>query len=128
MISLIIIACHDVFQRLAAQRGILTDEYQKHSAVVSMSIKDMKALGITDGTAVKLSNSIGSIVLQAKRDSSIEPGFGYMPLSLYANMLASYEPAKAKLPNFKHMEVTAEPSAEAITPIAEVWNSIVGKG
>jgi formylmethanofuran dehydrogenase subunit D len=128
MISLTIVACHDVFQRLAAQRGILTREYQEHSATVSMSAEDMKALGIGNGAAVKLSNDVGSVILRARRDGDGEPGFGYMPTSLYANMLASYEPARAKLPNLKHIEVIAEPSNEAVTPIAEVWQAIVGKG
>ena len=65
MISLTIVACHDIFQRLAVERGMLTAEYQEHSAVVRMSAKDMHTLGIEDKAVVKLSNSIGSIVVRA---------------------------------------------------------------
>ena len=128
MISLTIVACHDIFQRLAMEQGILTAGYQEHSAVVRMSAEDMHALGVEDGAVVKMSNSTGSIVVQARLDTGCEPGFGYMPMSLYPNMLASYQPEEAKLPNFKHIKVAAEPSDEDVTPIAEVWDYIVGKG
>lgn len=129
MISLTIVTCHDVFQRVAAQRGgVFTQEYQERSAVVLMSTKDMNALGIEDGATVKLSSKIGSVVVQSRQEQAGQLGFGYMPMSLYSSMLSDYEPAKAKLPNFKHIEVTVEPTKEAITPVAEVWHCVVGKG
>lgn len=129
MMPLTIITCHDVFQRVAAQRGgFLSQEYQEYSAVVLMSPKDAKALGIEEGATVKLSNRLGSIVVPARQDRGCEPGFGYMPLSLYATLLSDYQPARAKLPNLKHIEVIVEPSGEAVTPIADVWKAIIGKG
>ena len=128
MISLAIVTFHDVFQRVAAERGVLTKGYQEHSALVLMSAEDMNALGIKDGATVKVSSSVSSVVLQAKRDTGGEPGFGYMPVSLYSNRLSSYQPTKSRLPNFKHITVVVEASNEAITPIADIWNSVVEAG
>ena len=123
-ITLTVISCHDTFQQSARQRGSLTAEYQQRSAIMQMSPQDMHSLGIEDKAVVKLTSSAGSVTVQAKSDPRCEPGFGYIPMSLYSNRLSSYDPLKAKLPNFKNMEVMVEPSDESITPIQDIWNDI----
>jgi len=101
-IPLIIITYRDVFQWVANQRRV------EHLPSVRISESDLNELGIADGDRVKFSNAAGSIVVQAKLDQDCRRGFGYMPISLYSNRLVSYDGSRARLPNFKRIEVLAQ--------------------
>ena len=113
-ISLIVATCRDIFQWISKTKGS-EEQYQERSAVVWLSQGDMKALKMEDGDNIKLKNTLGTIVVQAKLDSSCPQGFAFMPVSRYSNRLVGYEPSKARLPAFKRVEVLAEPTEEDVT-------------
>ena len=118
-ISLVITTRRDIFQWVSKIKG-LEEQYQERSAVVWLSPDDMKALKIEDGDNIKLRNTLGAIVVQAKLDSSCPQGFAFMPVSYYSSRLVGYDPGKARLPGFKRIEVLAEPTEEDITTIPEL--------
>ena len=108
-IQLMIITYRDVFQWVAKQKGSLENEYKERSLSIGLSESNLKDLGIVDGDEVRLSNAVGSVVVQARLDPECRQGFGFMPISYYSNKLVSYDVTKANLPNFKRIEVLAEP-------------------
>lgn len=111
-ISLVIVTYRDVFQWVAKHKGISNSDYQDRSAIVRMSASDLKALGIVNDAPVRLRTPLAEIVVRAKLDPGCRQGFGFMPASPYSNQLASYDPVKGRLPNFKRMEVVVAPADE----------------
>lgn len=113
-----LITYRDVFQWAARRRDAAA--YQQRSALVRLSPQDMKALGMKDGECVSLSNPRGEVVVVARADAHCPPGHGLMPLSPYANQLSGYDPESSPLPDFKDIPVTARPTAQGVTPLAQV--------
>ena len=118
-VSLIIATRRDIFQWVSEIKG-LEEQYQERSAVVWLSPGDMKALKMEGGDNIKLRNTLDTIVVQAKIDSSCPQGFAFMPVGHYSNRLVEYDPSKARLPGFKRIKVTAEPTEEDVTSILEL--------
>jgi len=111
---IVIVTYRDVFQWVAKQKGISSSDYQDRSTIVRMSSSDMKVLGIVDDAPVRLRTSLGEVVVRAKSDPGCRQGFGFMPASPYSNKLASYDPVKGRLPNFKRIEVVVAPTDEKV--------------
>ena len=124
-LELVLVTYHEGLLKIAETREGTGSLYQKLAAVLWLSPDDLKLLGVNEGESVELRSAAGSIVVQAKADPNSKPGMGYMPFSLYSLSLTSYDPAEARLPNFKRIEVTAIPTNHDITPISEVlWGEI----
>ena len=115
-IPLILVTYRDVFQWVTKQREGPRECYAGRSAIVHISAADMKALALEDGAPVRLNNDVGGVIVRAWLDANCQQGFGYMPVSPYANMLTSYDPARGKLPNFKRILVMVEPADETECP------------
>jgi len=119
-LELVLVTYHDGLLKIAETKEGIGSLYQQLAAVLWLSLDDLKLLGVNQGEAVELRSAAGSIVVRAKADPNSKPGMGYMPFSLYSLSLTSYDPAKASLPNFKLIEVTAIPTKHDITPISEL--------
>lgn len=113
-ISIIIVTYRDVFQWAAKQKGISSSDYEDRSTIVRMSASDMKALGIVDDAPVRLRTSLAEVVVRAKLEPGCRQGFGFMPASPYSNKLASYDPEKGRLPNFRRIEAVVAPTDEKV--------------
>lgn len=124
-ISLIIVTYRDTFQWVAKEKEGLTANYQQRSAILNLSPQDREKLGILDNERVMLSNTQGVVVVKAKVDDKCQPGFGCMPVSPYVNRLTSYDPARAKLPDLKRVEVVVQATTADVTPISELYIDIV---
>jgi formylmethanofuran dehydrogenase subunit D len=110
-LSLILVTYRDVFQYAARHKGEAESNYEQRSTVMRLSPEDMKTLGTKDGDQVKLHNDSGELIVRVKTDKNCWQGVGFIPASLYSNKLTSYDPARGRLPNFKRLEVIAEPAA-----------------
>ena len=117
-----IVTYRDIFQKAIMEKESFSAEYQERSAVLKMFPGDMKSRNIQNNANVKISNNFGEVVVRATSDPGCQQGFGYMPVSPYSNCLTNYDPGRARLPNFKRIEVEAEPTEEEITPISELIN------
>ena len=113
-IPLIIATRRDIFQWVSKIKGF-EEQYQERSAVVWLSLGDMKALKMEEGDNIRLRNALDAIVVQAKVDSGCPQGLAFMPVSRYSSRLVGYDPSKAKLPGFKRIEVLAELTEEEVT-------------
>ena len=124
-LELILTTYNDGLLKIAETKEGTGSLYQQLAAVLWLSPDDLKLLGVNQGEVVELRSDAGSIVVRAKTDSNSKQGMGYMPFSLYSLNLISYDPAKASLPNFKLIEVTAIATKRDITPISELqWGEI----
>ena len=112
-LPLIIVTYRDAFQWAAQHRPASEDDYQVRSAVLRLSPADLKSLGVSDGVPLRLSNASGEVVVQAKADAGCPRRFGFMPVSRCVNLLTTYDGTKSELPDFKRIEVLAQPAAEA---------------
>lgn len=119
-LELVLVTYHEGLLKVAETKEGAGGLYQKLAAVVWLSPDALKLLGVNEGEAVELRSAAGSMVVQAKSDPSSQAGMGYLPFSLYSLSLTSYDPAKAKLPNFKRIEAIAVPTNHDITPISEL--------
>ena len=117
---LAIVAYQDVYQWVVMQREGLGDAYREQSAVVRLSPADLVKLGVGDGGLVGLRSEAGAVVVRAKPDADCEEGTGYIPVSLYSNYLASYDPSRSRLPNLRHIEVMASPAETDVTPLSDL--------
>ena len=124
-LELVLVTYNDGLLKIAETKDGKGSLYQQLAAVLWLSPDDLKLLGVNQGEAVELRSAAGTMVVRAKADPNSKPGVGYMPFSLYSLSLTSYDPAKATLPNFKRIEVTAIPTKHDITPISELlWGEI----
>ena len=119
-LELVLVTYHDGLLKIAETKEGIGSLYQQLAAVLWLSPDDLKLLGVNQGKVVELRSDAGSIAVQAKADPNSKPGMGYMPFSLYSLSLTSYDPARASLPNFKRIEVTAIATSHDITPISEL--------
>lgn len=119
-IHLNLITYESIHVSIAKQRDGLSEAYQKKAAMVYLSPADMKSLQIRDGDPVEMTSESGSVVVAAESDDDCKEGTGHMPLSLYSNYLASYDPSLSPLPNLKLIEARAFTTRKGITPLSDL--------
>jgi formylmethanofuran dehydrogenase subunit D len=119
-IRLSLVTHEDIYLSIAKQRDGLGEAYQKRSAVVHLSPVDMTKLKLKDGDHIELTSKSGSVVVAVESDNSHEEGTAHMPLSLYSNCLASYDPSLSQLPTLKLIESRATPTEKGVTPLSDL--------
>jgi len=115
-IPIVIVTYRDALQKAAEKKG-QSEEIQERAAVIRLSPGDLKMLGVAEYGGVNVRSDVGAVVVEARADRGCRQGFGFMPVSRYTSELISYDPTKAKMPNFKRIEASVEPSDEDITTI-----------
>src|SRR4030042_1989993 len=119
-IHLNLITYESIYVSIARKRDGWGDTYQKKAAMVYLSPADMKSLQIRDGDPVEMTSESGSVVVAAESDDDCKEGTGHMPLSLYSNYLASYDPSLSPLPTLKLIEARAFTTRKGITPLSDL--------
>jgi formylmethanofuran dehydrogenase subunit D len=120
VIHLNLVNYESIYVSLAAQRDGWGAAYQKNAATVKISPADVERLQIKGGDCVEITSESGSVVVVAESDKDCEEGTGYMPLSLYSNRLAGYDPSRSLLPNLKLIEARASSTKKGVTPISDL--------
>jgi formylmethanofuran dehydrogenase subunit D len=108
----------DIFQAEALESDRFGDEYKKHSAAVVMGKDDLKKLGLRSGDRVRLTNSYGSVVVEARESKREEQGgFGFMVNSPWSNALVSDETGGKGIPEFKNIIAKISLTKDEITTL-----------
>jgi formylmethanofuran dehydrogenase subunit D len=108
----------DIFQVEALENDRFGDEYKKHSAAVVMGKDDLKKFGLKSGDRVRLSNSYGSVVVEARESKREEPaGLSFMVNSPWSNALVSDETGGNGIPDFKNISAKISLTKDEITAI-----------
>lgn len=111
----------DIFQGEAMEQDRFGEEYKKLSAVITMSKNDMKKMDLRSGDKVKISNSYGTIVVEAKESKKDEPGgVAFMVNSPWSNSLVSGETGGKGIPDFKLITGKISRSNEEITSLESI--------
>lgn len=108
-VTVVITTYRDSHQWVVKHRTEQMQEYEEDLRRVELSEEDLDSLGIASGATVLLSNEVGSVPVTAKLSPGCPKGFGYMPMTSHCNVLTQYDPEKARLPNYKRLEVKIEP-------------------
>ncbi len=120
VLHLKLITYESIYVSVASQRDGLGEAYQNKAAVAHLSPADVKRLQIKDGDCVELTSESGSVVVAAESESDCQEGMGYMPLSLYSNHLAGYDPSRSPVPNLRLIEVRVSATQKGISPTADL--------
>ena len=108
----------DIFQVEALENDRFGDEYKKHSAAVVMGKNDLKKYGLKSGDRVRLMNSYGSVVVEARESKREEPGgIAFMVNSPWSNALVSDETGGNGIPDFKNITARISLTKDEITKI-----------
>ncbi len=83
--------------------------------------EDYKKLNLTPSLNVELSNKYGQVIIKAKQDENVPPGFILLPVSIWANQITGYENGELI---FKNIQVNMSVSNEPIKGVHEIINSI----
>ncbi len=108
----------DIFQVEALENDRFGDEYRKHSAAIVMGKDDLKKFGLKSGDRVRLMNSYGSVVVEARESKREEPeGVAFMVNSPWSNALVSDETGGNGIPDFKNITAKISLTKDEITKI-----------
>ncbi len=111
----------DIFHGEAMELDRFGEEYKKLSTVITISKNDMKKMDIRTGDRVKISNSYGTIVVEAKESKKDEPGgVAFMVNSPWSNSLVSGETGGKGIPDFKYITGKISRSNEEITSLESI--------
>jgi formylmethanofuran dehydrogenase subunit D len=110
--------CRDIFQVEALENDRFGDEYKKHSAAVVMGKDDLKKFGLKSGDRVRLMNSYGTVVVEARESKREEPGgLVFMLNSPWSNALVSDDTGGKGIPDFKSIIARVSLTKDEITTI-----------
>lgn len=124
-LALTVVTFREIFQSEAQETGRHSDMYRKLSALIHLDKEDANAVGIKDGTNVRVRSSSGSVVVSAKIDSDEpHPKVAFMPNSPWSNQLVSSETDASRVPDYKSIKAEVSPSSEPVTGIDEILRSI----
>jgi len=115
----------DIFHAEAFERDRFGEEYKKLSAAIILSRNDMQKMGLNAGDRVKISNSYGSVVVEAKESKKDEPGgLAFMVNSPWSNSLVAGETQGKGIPDFKLITAKISLSKEEITSLETLIGAI----
>lgn len=114
----------DIFQVETLENDRFGDEYKKHSAAVVMGKDDLKRFGLKSGDRVRLTNSHGTVIVEARESKREEPGgLAFMVNSPWSNALVSDYTGGKGIPDLKNITARISLTKDEITTI----ESLIGR-
>ncbi|MFQ6094510.1 MAG: molybdopterin dinucleotide binding domain-containing protein [Candidatus Bathyarchaeia archaeon] len=95
------------------ERSKFSREYLDSVAVCYIDPDDMERLGIREDSNVRITTSLGSVVVKAKRSlRAPHPGAVFVPYGAWANLIMDSETNSIGMPSFKGVPAEIEPSPD----------------
>lgn len=117
----ILITGRTVDQGKFKEHAKISEKYRASVAVCEMHTEDMKKLGIKDGDNIKVTTSVGSVIVKAKISKRIKtPGVAFIPFSPWVNSIMPSETEGTGMPHLKGFKVKIEPTSEPVQDIKEL--------
>ena len=107
--------------------GKFSKEYMSKVAIIELSKQDMEKLGISSGSAVKVSSAYGQVVVKAVESAFTPQGMAFIPMGPWANAIVSPNTQGSGMPTLKGIEVTIEKSEDHVLSLADFLHSYYGK-
>jgi formylmethanofuran dehydrogenase subunit D len=103
-----------------------SDAYRAVASACFLNPVDMMMLGIEIGARVRITSSIGHVVLSALPAEGVTRGEIFVTIGPYANHIISSETHGTGMPDFKSQSVDVEPTEEPIMSVGELMEEIGG--
>jgi formylmethanofuran dehydrogenase subunit D len=102
----------------------MSREFFKATSLCSISEKDYKSLGITQGKNVLITSLFGQAVLSAHSNPGLPPGITFIPMGPWANALVGPDTGGCGTPQFKGVEVNIEATDDPVLVIRELFRDM----
>ena len=108
-ITLNMITCRTIQQGVGMEAGKTSQKYFDACTIMHMHPDDMKKLGVWKNTNVRVTSSVGSVIVKAvEATQGPHPGLGFIPMGPWANSVISDNTYSTGMPTFKGVPVTVE--------------------
>jgi len=129
-LTVVLLTGRTLRQGQGKEYGKLSERYWKSVAKCEIDPDDLKKLGTTDGKAVKVTTSYGSVVLRAVKSlRGPHPGKVFVPYGPWASVVADSKTHGTGMPSFKGIQAVVEPASdvEEVLTLKELLLSHYGK-
>jgi len=112
-IKAVLITGRSYSQGMGIEFGKLSQQYRRIMNYCEMNEEDMKEIGVTAGSLVKLKSRRGELVLKTARPLQEVPrGVVFVPYGPWINKIIDEETHSTGMPSLKGIEVEIEPAEE----------------
>jgi formylmethanofuran dehydrogenase subunit D len=113
-ITLNMITCRTIQQGVGMEAGKTSQKYHDACTIIQMHPEDFKRLGVWKNTNVKVTSSVGSVILKAvETREDLVPGLAHIPMGPWANRIVPAYTYSTGEPCFKGFPVDVEVAANA---------------
>ncbi|MFZ0005289.1 MAG: molybdopterin dinucleotide binding domain-containing protein [Methanoregula sp.] len=113
-ITLNIITCRTIQQGVGMEAGKTSQKYFDACTIIQMHPEDFKRLGAWKNTNVKVTSSVGSVILKAvETREDLVPGLAHIPMGPWANRIVPAYTFSTGEPCFKGFAADVEVAANA---------------
>ncbi|MDR0373592.1 MAG: molybdopterin dinucleotide-binding protein [Nitrososphaerota archaeon] len=100
-------------QGVGKEKGKGSEEYYTSCAVCFFDKSDMLALGIKNGSIVRVTSKYGSVIVRAQKYRwGVMTGMVFMPVGSWANVICGDETFNMGMPLFRGFPVEVEPAPD----------------
>lgn len=109
------------------EHGKFSEEYLANVAVCEMNPEDMRRLNIEDGTNIRVTTEVGSVIVKARKSSRIKtPGVIFMPYGPWANAVLKPESEGTGMPLLKGLKANVEPTEDKVSNLQDLLMEAYG--
>jgi formylmethanofuran dehydrogenase subunit D len=101
----------------------LSEDYFQSCARCEVGAEDLKALGVPEGSNVKVSTDFGSVVIPVFLSEGNPKGIAFIPMGPWANAVVNPDTHGCGMPGFKGVPATLEPTDEKPLDLKKLINS-----
>jgi formylmethanofuran dehydrogenase subunit D len=108
-ITLNMITCRTIKQGVGMEAGKTSQKYFDACSIIEMHADDFKKLGIWKNTNVRVTSSVGSVIVKAvETRQDLYPGLCHIPMGPWANRIVPAYTYSTGEPCFKGFPVNVE--------------------
>lgn len=117
----ILITGRTLGQGLGLEMGKFSDVYYRNVATCEMNWEDMERLGVREGSLIRVSSGLDSVVLRVSRSfEELPSGVIFVPYGPWINMIMRPETHGTGMPSFKGVEVEVEVETSSPSGILKI--------
>ena len=110
-ITLNLITCRSIQQGVGMEAGKTSQKYFDACSIIEMHPDDMKKIGVWRNSNVKVTSSVGSVIVKAVEPrETVVPGLAHIPMGPWANRIVPAYTYSTGEPCFKGFAVDIEPA------------------
>ena len=125
-----LISGRTINQGTSKEYGKTSQQYYESVALCEIDPDDLKELGISEGTNVKISTAFGTVTVRADASKRApHRKIVYMPYGPWANLIVNPETHGTGMPSFKGIlaEIEPAPIGEPVFTLEELLKQTFGK-